>query len=63
MRGPSYKEWETLEIGFTIGFAVLLGVGMGWLLGQWFGYRELFLTAGALLGIGSALLLLFRVLK
>ena len=60
------KKWRPLalvtELGFTIGFSILLGIGLGWWLDGKLGTQPLFTILGLLLGLASAGYNLYRLL-
>ncbi len=52
------KKWQVLalitELGFTVGFSLLIGIGVGWWLDGKFGTRPIFTLIGLFLGLASA---------
>ena len=52
------KKWQVLalitELGFTVGFSILIGIGVGWWLDGKFGTRPIFTLIGLFLGLASA---------
>ena len=60
------EKWRILalvtELGFTIGFSILLGIGFGWWLDGRLGTQPLFTILGLLLGLASAGYNLYRLL-
>ena len=59
------KGWRVLafvtELGFTIGFSILLGIGLGWWVDGRLGTQPLFTILGLLLGLASAGYNLYRL--
>ncbi len=63
---PKYGKYvegaEQLSLGVSIVVAILMGVGLGWLMRDWFGYAWLF-WLGVFWGVGGALLNIYKAYK
>ncbi len=63
---PKFKKVveaaDGLSLGISIVVAILLGVGIGYLMRKWFGYEWLF-WLGVFWGIGGAILNIYKVYK
>jgi F0F1-type ATP synthase assembly protein I len=63
---PKYGNYvegaEQLSLGVSIVVAILMGVGLGWLMRHWFGYEWLF-WVGVSWGIGGAILNIYKAYK
>ncbi len=59
------KRWRVLafimELGFTVGFSILIGIGVGWWLDGKLGTRPIFTLIGLFLGLASAVYNLYRL--
>ncbi|MCS7285621.1 MAG: AtpZ/AtpI family protein [Anaerolineae bacterium] len=59
------KKWQVLafvvELGFTVGFSILIGIGVGWWLDGKLGTRPIFTLIGLFLGLASAGYNLYRL--
>ncbi len=59
------KKWRILafvtELGFTVGFSILIGIGAGWWLDGKLGTRPIFTLIGLFLGLASAGYNLYRL--
>ena len=53
--GKLIEGAENLSLGVSIVVAILMGIGLGWLMRHWFGYEWLF-WLGVFWGIGGAIL-------
>ncbi len=58
-RGMSDLAWRNSSRLIT---GLILYTGLGWLLSRWFGHQELFMAAGAMVGLGLSYYLMFRSL-
>jgi len=56
---PIVEAADTLSLGISIVVAVLLGVGIGWLLKRWSGIDWLF-WVGIFIGIAAAILNIYK---
>jgi F0F1-type ATP synthase assembly protein I len=56
---PVVEGAEQLSLGVSIVVAILMGVGIGWLMRDWFGKEWLF-WVGVSWGIGGALLNIYK---
>lgn len=63
---PKYGKYvegaEQLSLGVSIVVAILMGIGLGWLMRDWFGYGWLF-WLGVFWGVGGALLNIYKAYK
>ncbi len=59
------KRWRVVafitELGFTIGFSLLIGIGAGWWLDGKLGTKPIFTLIGLFLGLASAIYNLYRL--
>ncbi|MBN1839094.1 MAG: AtpZ/AtpI family protein [Campylobacterales bacterium] len=60
--GKLIEGAENLSLGVSIVVAILMGVGLGWLMRHWFGYEWLF-WLGVFWGIGGAILNIYKAYK
>ena len=60
--GKLIEGAENLSLGVSIVVAVLMGIGLGWLMRDWFGYEWLF-WLGIFWGIGGAILNIYKAYK
>lgn len=59
---PVVEGAEQLSLGVSIVVAILMGIGLGWLMRDWFGYEWLF-WVGVSWGIGGAILNIYKAYK
>ncbi len=59
------KKWQVVafitELGFTVGFSILIGIGVGWWLDSKLGTKPIFTIIGLFLGLASAGYNLYRL--
>lgn len=59
------KKWQVVafitELGFTVGFSILIGIGVGWWLDGKLGTKPIFTIIGLFLGLASAGYNLYRL--
>ena len=63
---PKYGKYvegaEQLSLGVSIVVAILMGIGLGWLMRDWFGYEWLF-WLGVFWGVSGAILNIYKAYK
>lgn len=63
---PKYRKVieaaNDLSLGISVVVAVLIGVGLGFLMRKWFGYEWLF-WLGVFWGVGAAILNIYKAYK
>ncbi len=57
--GKLIEGADNLSLGVSIVVAVLMGIGLGWLMRDWFGYEWLF-WLGVFWGVGGAILNIYK---
>lgn len=63
---PKYGKYvegaEQLSLGVSIVVAILMGIGLGWLMRDWFGYEWLF-WLGVFWGVSGAILNIYKAYR
>ena len=63
---PKYGKYvegaEQLSLGVSIVVAILMGIGLGWLMRDWFGYEWLF-WLGVFWGVSGAIFNIYKAYK
>ncbi|AFL68206.1 AtpZ/AtpI family protein [Sulfurospirillum barnesii] len=60
--GKLIEGADNLSLGVSMVVAILMGIGLGWLMRDWFGYEWLF-WLGVFWGVGGAILNIYKAYK